>query len=415
ELETLISLGIDLIQGYYTSKPNPVLPPEIPAEIRDKIISMNLKSVGYTQKACVLDSDEQQNLAELAVQGYTDIIIGAENVYLTGNTSCSVSMRISCPDGYKGTVNICGVNVFGLEAPVLTLGKNCDVTLNVDGKNCFSYEGIRVPSSSSLTLNGDGQLNIDMNNPSGVVIGGDCLQDFGSITVDISGSLNITSQSGNVVAIGGGFGGENSSIDIVGGLITAELKGVSLIGIGTVTGNVGIRLWDSTVDIDAAGQNVIAVGSKSGKIDLECNSVVTASCSGDNCCCFGSLENGSGGMVFNGGSCDLTIHSKNSVAIGSVNGNTNVRIDSGEYNIFCEGNSAAGIGDCFGSGNVTVAGGTFKMHIAASTEVSVGSAKGKTVISGGSIVSDSREKIKAVNPYGAPLEEVRKECGDCRL
>lgn len=412
ELETLISFGIDLIQGYYTSKPNPVLLPEISAEIRDEIIAMNLKNVGYAKKAYTLDSDEPLDLAELAVQGYTDVIIMSENVFLTGNTSCSVSMRISCPDGYSGTVNIRGVNVFGLEAPVLTLGKNCDVILNVDGKNCFSYEGIRVPASSSLTLNGGGQLNIDMNNPSGVVIGGDCLQDFGSVTVDIGGSLNITSQSGNVVAIGGGFGGENSNIDIIGGLITAELKGVSLTGIGAVTGNVGIRLHDCTVDIDAAGQNVVAVGTKSGKIDLECDSAVTASCSGDNCCCFGSLENGSGSMVFSGGSCDLTIHSKNSVAIGAVNGNMNVKIDAGEYNIFCEGNSAAGVGDCFGSGNVTVAGGTFKMHIAASAEVSVGSAKGETVIRGGSIVSDSREMIKAVSPYGAPLEEVRRECGE---
>lgn len=52
------------------------------------------------------------------------------------------------------------------------------------------------------------------------------------------------------------------------------------------------------------------------------------------------------------------------------------------------------------------------MHIAASTEVSVGSAKGETVISGGSIVSDSREKIRAVSPHGAPLEEVRRESGE---
>jgi hypothetical protein len=50
-----------------------------------------------------------------------------------------------------------------------------------------------------------------------------------------------------------------------------------------------------------------------------------------------------------------------------VNGNFDIKINSGEYNIFCEGNSAVGIGDCFGSGNVAVSGGVFKMHIAAST------------------------------------------------
>ena len=344
------------------------------------------------------------------MHGYTDIVIESEDVVFTGSTSCSVSLRIKCPDGYRGNISICGVNVFGLDAPVLTLGKNCDVTLSIDGKNCFSYEGIRVPASSRLTLVGVGQLNIDMNNPSGVIIGGDCLQDFGSITVNIEGSLNITSQSGNVVAIGGGFGGENSSIDIAGGLITAELKGESLIGIGAVSGSVGIDLGNCNIDIDAAGQNVVAIGTRNGKIKLNCGSTVAASCSGDNCCCFGSLENGSGSAAFSESCCDLTIHSKNSVAIGALNGNIDVKIDSGEYNIFCEGNSAVGVGDCFGSGNVTVSGGVFKMHIAASTEVSVGSAKGETVICGGSIVSDSREKIRAVSPYGAPLEEIRREC-----
>ena len=413
ELEVLITFGIDLIQGYYTSKPNPALLMEIPSEIKEEILGINLKNVGYTKKSYVLSSEDPQDLAALAVEGYTDIIIESENVFLTGNTSHSVSMRISCPDDYKGTINIIGVNVFGLEAPAITLGKNCDVTLCVCGKNYLSYEGIRVPASSSLLITGGGQLTVDINNTSGVIIGGDHLQDFGSITVDISGSLNITSQSGNVAAIGGGFGGENSSVNIVGGLITAELKGTTVIGIGAFSGTVDVKLKDCNIDIDAQGQNVVSIGSKSGKLNLESNSVIAVSSSGDNCCCIGTLENGSGSMVFGGGSYDLTARSKNSVAIGAVNGNVDVKIGSGEYNIFSEGNSATGVGDCFGSGNVTVAGGAFKMHIAASAEVSVGSAKGKTVISGGSIISDSREKISsASSPYGAPLEEVRRECSE---
>ncbi len=412
ELEVLITFGIDLIQGYYTSKPNPSLLLEIPSEIKEEILGINLKNVGYTKKSYVLSSEEPQDIAALAVEGYTDIIIESENVFLTGSTSHSVSMRISCPDDYKGTVNIIGVNVFGLEAPAITLGKNCDVTLCVCGKNHLSYEGIRVPASSSLLITGGGQLNVEINNTNGVIIGGDHLQDFGSITVDISGSLNITSQSGNFAAIGGGFGGENSAINIVGGLITAELKGTTVIGIGAFSGSVDVKLKDCNIDIDSQGQNVVSIGSKSGKLNLESNSVIAVSSSGDNCCCIGTLENGSGSMVFNGGSYDLSARSKNSVAIGAVNGSVDVNINSGEYNIFSEGNSATGVGDCFGSGNVTISEGAFKMHIAASAEVSVGSAKGKAVIRGGSFISDSREKISAVSPYGAPLEEVRRECSD---
>lgn len=410
ELETVITFGIDLIQGYYTSRPSPVLIPEIPADIREEILGINLKNVGYSKKTYVIDTDEPRDIAELAVQGYTEISVESENVTLKSGTAHAASLCISCADGYKGTININGVNIFGLDAPVLTLGKGCEVVLNAEGTNQFSYEGIRVPAESSLVIRGSGQLCLDINNNVGVIIGGSYLQDFGSIRIDMDGSLKINSQSDNMVAIGGGFGGEGSSIELAGGSICAELKGISIIGVGAVSGNADIKLGRCSLNINGAGQNVIAVGSKSGNISIESNSTVKASCSGDNCCIFGTLENGSGKMKFNGGSYDMTIHAKNGVAMGAMGGNINVDVTEGVYNIFCEGNSAAGVGDCFGSGNVTVSGGIFKMHIASSVEVSIGSAKGKTVISGGNILTDSREKITALSPFGEPLEEIRTEC-----
>ncbi len=412
ELETIITFGIDLIQGFYTGKPNPALVEEIPEETRDEILGINLKNVGYTKKSCIIDTDNPMDIAELAVRGYTDLILESENVFLTGTTSRTVNLRISCPDEYKGTINIKGLNVFGLEAPVLTLGNNCDVKLNVVGRNYFSYEGIRVPATSRIKICGSGQLNIDMNNNSGVIIGGNYLQDFGAVCINMEGSLNITSQSDNMVAIGGGAGSANSSIEVLSGLITAELKGVNIIGIGAASGNTDIKLCDCSIDIDAAGQNVVAIGSKNGKVNIESSATIEASCSGDNCCCIGTLENGSGKITVEKGRCDLAIHSKNGVNIGSMNGNTSVEIRTGIYNICCEANTAVGIGDGFGSGNVTVMGGIFKMHIAASLEVSIGSAKGRTVIEGGNIVTDSREPITAESPFGDPLEEVRENCAE---
>ncbi len=413
ELDTLISLGIDLIQGYYTGKPNAVLLSAVSAEVKDDIVAINLKNVGYAQKTFILDSSEPQDLTELAVKGYTDVIISTENAFLTGNAARSVNMRVSCEDGYNGVININNVNIFGLEAPVLTIGKNCAVTLNIEDENLFSFEGIRVPEGSSLKMIGKGSLGIDMNNNGGVIIGGSYLQDFGSITVDMEGSLDIKSQSDNMVAIGGGVGGENSLIELLGGNISAELKGIMLIGAGSVSGEVKIKLQSADVSIDAAGQNVVAIGSKSGRVDIECSSAsVKASCSGDNCCGIGTLENGSGKLTSDGGKYDITIHSKNGVGIGAAGGNVDIDIKSGVYDIFCEGNNAVGIGDGFGSGNVIVEEGVFKMHIAASTERTIGSKNGKTVITGGNIVSDSRETIKAESPFGAPLEEVRTECGE---
>lgn len=410
ELETLITFGVDLIQGYYTGRPVPELLTEIPADIKDEILGINLKNVGYAQKEFVLEDDAPKDIAELAVQGYTDIVVAAENVSLKSSTFRSASLRVSCPDGYKGTVNINGVSIFGLDAPSLTLGKNCDVTLNVTGENFFFYEGIRVPASSKLAIRGQGTLGIDMNNINGVVIGGNCLQDFGSISIDMDGGIKITSQAESVTAIGGGVGGENSLIEIAKGNISVSLNGISLIGVGATSGTVGIKLGKCSLNIQADGQNVVAVGSKSGKVSLDCAADAKISCSGDNCCDFGTLESGSGSMSFGSGSYDLTVHAKNAVGIGSMGGNTSVDIKDGTYNIFCEGNSAAGVGDCFGSGNITIWGGIFRMHIASSMELPIGSAKGKAVIRGGNILTDSREKIKAVSPFGEPLSDMQIDC-----
>lgn len=409
ELETVITLGIDLIQGFYTGKPNAVVLPQIAENIKNEILDINLRNIGYTQKTYTLNSSESVDVAELVIQGYTDIIVETEEANFVGSHSRSVNMRISCADGYCGRINIKNVSIFGLDAPVLTLGKNCDVTLDVEGKNSFLYEGIRVPESSRFILMGDGQLNIDVSSDNGVIIGGNYQQDFGEIILKLDGSLNISSTTENIVAIGGGTGKGNSSIEIDGGLVTAELKAVSIFGIGAVSGNVGIRLAGGSIDIDGAGQNVVAIGSKNGCVDIECSSNVTASCSGDNCCAIGTLENGSGRVVLNDGKYELAVRSKNSVAVGAVGGKVDVAVNSGNYDISCEGNCAVGIGDYFGSGDNTVCGGITKIHTSASTEVPIGSRNGKTVIRGGNITTDSKEKIKAVSPYGDMLEERQVE------
>ncbi len=411
ELETLIIQGIDLIQGYYTSKPKAELLDEIPAEIKDEILGINLKNLGYAKKECRLDSEKPYDVAELAVTGCTDVIAAAENITLVSGTSGKVSMRLICEDGCKCTINIDSVNIFGLDAPVLTLGKNCDVTLNVTGENSFSYEGIRVPASSSLTIRGNGILDVDMNNNGGVIIGGSYLQDFGSVTVNMGGTLNISSQSENMVAIGGGVGGKDSSVEISRGTVNAELKGVSAIGVGAVSGSVKIKLGEKCrLNISGAGQNVVAVGTRSGNADILCRAEVTADCSGDNCCALGTLENGSGKMRFDGGIYHIETRSKNGVGIGAVCGNISTEISSGKYDISCEANSAAGIGDCTGSGDVFLSGGMFKIRVSASQEIPAGSLKGKTVISGGNFIIDSREKLNGVSPFGEPLEEVRRDC-----
>lgn len=405
ELESVISLGVDLIQGYYTSKPNAVLLLDIPADIREEILDINIKNVGYARKTYVLSDTEPLDIVNLAVRGYTDIEVRTSPVFIKGDPSRTVNMRIRCEDGYKGTINISDVHIDGLDSPVLTLGKESEVMLNVIGSCYFSYEGIRVPETSRFILSGEGSLNIDVSGNNGVIIGGSCQQDFGNILLNMDGELNIDSKGDNIVGIGGGTGGKASQIRIVSGEISANLRGPSVIGIGVISGNADIKIFGAKIGFESSGQSVVAVGARNGNVSVECNAEITADCSGDNCCVIGTLEGGSGLVAMQDGKYDFAVHAKNSVAIGAMGGKTDVTINSGYYRFACEGNTAVGIGDTFGSETINIINGIFNIHIASGNELPIGTKNGKTIIHSGNIFTDSIEEIRSVSPYGDPLEK----------
>ncbi len=404
ELETVISLGVDYIQGYYTGKPSPVIMDGVATEIKDEILGINLKNVGYKRKFYTVENADSVDITSLAVNGFTDVTIASETVNLTSVSGRSVSMCLHCEDGYKGTVNIKDVNIFGLEAPVLTLGKNCDVTLNISGESIFGYEGIRVPETSLFTLTGDGRLKLDVSSDDGVVIGGNYLQDFGRIVLNHTGKLEIVADTSNVIALGGGIGGESSSVEIESGTLSTELRGINIIGAGAQSGQVRIAFNGGDIALDAAGRYVVGAGSFNGTANIFCSSeklrIVN---SGDKCCGIGTHENGSASLTFESGFYTINVNSKYATAIGAVDGNSRIAVNGGEYIINCEGNDAVGIGDSAGMGSVTINSGKFKIRTAASAELGIGVEKGKAVIASGNIIYDGRGAIRAISPNGDAL------------
>lgn len=407
ELDAVITLGIDLVQGFYTSKPNAMVLLDIPEEVKNEILDINIQNVGYTRKSCTIVSSDPVDVVKLAVEGYTDVTVKSPSAFLTGNSNHPVNLRIICEDGYKGTIRLKDVNIDSgiLDAPVLTMGRNCELMLQVDGENVFSYEGIRVPQTSRFILTGGGSLDVNATNNNGVIIGGSCLQSFGDILIDLEGRLNINGKGDSIVGIGGGNGVEDSLIRIVGGEINSKLKGAATIGIGAISGTVAIKINGNILTFDGSGQSVVAIGSKKGSADIECNSDITAECSGDNCCGIGTLERGGGNIAVLGGDYDITVHAKNSVGIGGMNSKADISISYGSFFLFCEGNTAVGIGDAFGSENITIINGIFNIHTAASSEFPLGTKDGRTVIHSGNISSDCIEEIKAFSPYGDKLKK----------
>lgn len=406
ELETVVTLGIDYIQGYYTGRPNPVILSEIASDIKNQLLDINLKNASYKKKVYRVENDDCLDVETLAVQGYTDIVIVSPEVSFKSNPARSVNMRIVCEDGYSGKIRISDVNVFGLEGPVLTLGKNCDVALEISGRNTFSYEGIRVPETSSFVLKGDGSLRLDVSSDDGVVLGGNYFQDYGKIRLEQTGHLDVYVETSNIVGIGGSVGSENSSVEIVSGKLTTELRGVNIVAVGSVSGIADIEISGGDVSLENAGRNVVGIGSMTGIATVTANTDIKAVCSGNRCCAVGTLDGGSGKLVFNNGKYELSANAKEAAVIGAIGGNVDVVINEGDYNIRCEGNDVTGVGDRTGSGSVLINSANMKLYTAASVELGIGSGSGSAVISAIDVVYDGRGKIKASAPDGSELNIV---------
>ncbi len=406
ELETVITLGIDYVQGYYTGRPNPVVLSDLAPDIKNELLDINLKNVSYKKKVYILENDSALDLETLAVQGYTDIILASPVVNLRGMPSRSVNMRIICEDGYKGTLKINSVNIFGLEGPVLTLGKNCDVALEIIGENLFSYEGIRVPETSTFTLKGDGTLRIEVSSDDGTVLGGNYFQDYGRIRLEHTGKLDIYVETSNIVAIGGSVGTEKSAIEILSGKVSTELRGINIVAIGSVSGIADINISGGDIYLENSGRSVIGIGSMSGTAVINAATDISDTCAGNRCCAIGTLDGGTGTITLDKAKFAVTVNAKEASAIGAVGGNVDVTLNSGDYVIRCEGNDVTGVGDRTGSGNVTVNSAVMKLYTAASVELGIGTNGGKAIISQLDVVYDGRGKIKATAPDGSDLDIV---------
>mgnify|MGYP003319325392 CR=1 FL=1 len=73
EMKTVIRLGVDLIQGYYTSKPKPLFLNNISKDIKDEIITTNLEiRPDGMKKIYAAQNDSEIDLLKLALEKYTD-------------------------------------------------------------------------------------------------------------------------------------------------------------------------------------------------------------------------------------------------------------------------------------------------------------------------------------------------------
>ncbi len=357
EMKTVIRLGVDLIQGYYTSKPKPLFLDSISKDIKDEIVKTNLEiRPNGARKVYTAQSDAELDIVKLALEKYTDIHIYQSKLTIIGDPDKTVKMNIAVMDNHSCELTLKNVNIVsGNSKPTITVGEYARLVLNVSKTNKLGYAGIYVPMGSQFELHGKGSLTIDCYASDGIGIGNDYDHGYGDITVDMQGSLEVVCNSVETVCIGGGYNDDDSEIKLLSGDLRISMYSHNGLAIGSFNGDANIEIGDNChIDMAISGIKITGIGSCRGIATIASSADINMSCTGAQAVGIGILDEGEGSVLIRNGSVNIKMRSAKQSCIGTINGSVNTKIMNADVTIDSEGDFAAGIGDTQGSGNVFI-------------------------------------------------------------
>lgn len=356
ELQTVIQLGCDLIQGYYTSKPKPVMLLEISQNVIHDIENINVENSSNISRAYHPAEGETVDLCMIRADGYNSVFIETPNVTLKGKPDVLLDTLFIVKDGLKAKIVFDSVrSKTDKEPPALMLGDNCEIEIEAVGKNELDGRGIYVPQTSTITLTGNGEMRVISNRSDCYAIGAGSGEIPGNIIIAMHGTLYAEANGDNAVAVGGGKNDCSNVIRFISGDITLACSGRRCVAAGIMYGGsiVDIENCKFTVTINAPDS--VGVGSLSGATDIQAkNYLMNIRLSGINAACIGTLENGAGRIMLSSGNISCTANGRTINCIGTRKGNTDCVIMNSNVKFYCEGGSVSGIGDMTGVGETTI-------------------------------------------------------------
>jgi len=395
EMKTVIRMGIDLIQGFYTSTPKPIFLDMISQNVRDEIINTNLETAKHgIKKIYAARNCEEIDLLQLALDRYTDIHVYQSRLKIKGDIGKPIKMNITVMDNYSCELTFENVNLVSRNSkPAIVIGESAQLILNVEKQNKISYLGIYVPQTSQFFLKGNGSLVIDFYASSGFAVGNDFEHSCGDICIDMNGRLEIIGNSEETVCIGGGYNINESEINLKSGDIKIDMHSQNGVAVGCYNGGSIVNISDKCrLNINISGIKVVGIGSVKSESFVTSSADTDIYARGASTVGIGSFSEAEGNVNINGGNLNLKMRSAKNAGIGSWNGNINVNIKDSSVNVDNEGEDVAGIGDIYGSGNVSVKNSDINIRILAATPIDIGSKSGETVLENNKISSLINEK-----------------------
>lgn len=383
ELKTLIRLGVDMIQGYYTAKPAFEIIESIPEDIKKVIIEENIK-VGGSNKRMVYTATDNCEISSvrLAMEDYSKINVSSEFITIVGNTEYTADLVIKIKDGTNCHMTLSDVRLNSVDdEPCIEIGEGANLVLNLEGKNRLNAKGIHVPEGSSLTVIGMGDLEITTKGHECYAIGADSESGFGKIELNSSGLVNILVDGENCVGIGGGIASDKSGLILTSGTFDMRVAGVDAVGVGSYNGNVPIKIQDCKLNVDFRVNRGIVIGMLNGNQDIDIKGFsVNIVGSGTAVSGIGSINDTSGRIRFEAGAYRVKLNGQRLYLLGTSAGELDIKSSHVKFEMVGEGDNVLGFGSFDKKSHVSVDESSLELVINASNPLGMGIVEDDTEI-----------------------------------
>lgn len=372
ELHTVILLGADLIQGYFTARPAPEIIGSIPEDIKQMIKRYHQeREDGIGQQVYIADVSERIILERLMQSGMKCIVIGSNgsgDISIEGSSELDSQIRIETRKGYSGRITIENAWFNSIKnKPCIDIGEDNEVTLVLSGDNKLDTGGIRVPQSSKLTIAGEGRLEINVNGKEFYGIGNGAGMWHGDITFEQSGRITVNAEGEKGVAIGSGNGGV---ININAGQYRLNVQGDVNVGIGALYAESDMVIHDCDIGMEMNSARGTAIGSigKSDFITIFKTSLKIFM-TGIELVGIGTLDGEKTEFAIREASCFITIKGERCSAIAALESITDTSIDRAAFGLTVSGKQALGIGGF--TRNTTIHHNSAEVHIKVDTPIDI--------------------------------------------
>ena len=388
ELQMVIHLGVDLIQGYYTAKPAQNIVSEINKDIKDEIIRYQQQEMtDKGRRVYVAGKEGRISLAKLVADKYASIEVVSEkvtyrDVTISGVPGLNSNLALDIKDGYQGRIVLDNVSFSGRKRKTcINIGKACEVTLVLQGENQFMDGGICVPEGSKLILEGDGDLAIHVNHDDYFGIGNYIDSSHGSIEFEQDGCIEIYGSGYRGIGIGSGKGGK---IAICKGKYIIEMIGEEGVGIGTYNGNLETLISTCNITLNLGTTNNVGIGSMAGDVQVKMVHILLKGIfGGTNSVGIGSMKGNKTQIEIENSNINMNLRAHRLCAIGSGAEEDIVSIVESGVSIKGEGRQAISMGDYNQNGKIQIVNCDIDTRLKSNLDMDIGAKEDNIYIANG--------------------------------